>query len=260
MASVHRTYVPPQHGAWAFLALPVLLALTQSPFTWPVALLAAAWVAAYPWSYALLGMVRARRKQRFRAPLVVWSAVLAPLVTVLVVARPWLVWVGAGFVGLFAVNLRYASRNDERALGNDVVFIVECAAMVPVTWAVAVGGQTLTPPGPASVPSQVWVLTAVCALVLLGSTLHVKSLIRERRDPRYAAWSRAVALAAVPVSLALAAWWGLPSGLWLVPPFVVLAVRAFVVGRRRRLRAGVIGMIELAGFVVVLAGAAAAAA
>ena len=88
MASAHKQYVPPQHGAWAFLPLPVLLALTQAPFTWPVAVLAVTWVVAYPWSYALLGMVRARRRQRFRAPLVVWSAVLAPLVAVSGGVRP----------------------------------------------------------------------------------------------------------------------------------------------------------------------------
>ena len=259
MASALKLYVPPQHGAWAFLGLPVLLALTVAPFTWPVAVLASAWVIAYPWSYALLGIVRARRKQRFRRPLLVYSAVLVPLVAVLLYVRPWLVWVGAAFTLLFLVNVRYALRNDERALVNDLVFIVECSAMVLVTWAVAVGGSTWALPSPAVVPTQVWVLTAACALVLLGSTLHVKSLIRERRDSRYALASRVVGVVGGVVSLALAAWWGLPSGLWLVPPFVALAVRAFVVGRRP-MRAGIIGMIELAGFALVLLGSALAAA
>lgn len=255
MASALKQYVPPQHGAWAFLGLPVLLALTVAPFVWPVAVLAAAWVVAYPFSYALLGMVRVRRKQRFRRPLILWALVLAPLVAVLLAVRPWLVWVGAAFVALFAVNLVYASRNDERALANDGVFVVECSAMVPLTWAVAVGGGGWTPPGIDTVPSEVWVLTAVCVLVLVGSTLHVKSLIRQRRDPRYATASRVVGAAGVPVSVALAAWWGLPSGLWLVPPFVALAYRSFAVGTHP-MRAGVIGMIELAGFVLVLLGAA----
>lgn len=255
VASAVKQYVPPQHGAWAFLGLPVLLALTVAPFTWPVAVLALAWVVAYPWSYAVLGMRRARRKERFRRALVVWSGVLAPLAVVLLVARPWLVWVGAAFAVLFVVNLRYASRNDERALVNDLVLIAECSAMVGVTWAVAVGDAGIMPPSLGSVPTQIWVLTAVCALVLLGSTLHVKSLIRERRDPRYARASRVVAVGGVPVSLALALWWGLPSGLWLVPPFVALAYRAFVVGRRPT-QPGVIGLIELAGFVLVLLGAA----
>ena len=77
----------------------------------------------------------------------------------------------------------------------------------------------------------------------LASTLHVKSLIRERRDPRYARASLVVATLSVPAGVALAAWWGWPSGAWLIAPFVALAVRAFAVPGRS-LRPGAIGMIE----------------
>lgn len=259
MTHAARRYVPAQHGAWAFLGLPVLLAIVVTPWTWLIPVLAVAWVVAYPWSYAALSLARARRPGRYRRPLAVWSAVLVPLAILLVAARPWLVWVGAAYLALFAVNMRFARRNDERALVNDGVFVVECSSMVVVTWAVAVGERSLTPPPAASVPIHVWVLTAVCALVLSGSTVHVKSLLRERRDPRYAAASRRFALVSVAVAVGLGWWWGLPSGLWLVVPFVALAVRAFVVGRGS-MRPGQIGMVELAGFVLVVACAGLAAA
>jgi hypothetical protein len=245
-------YVPPQHGAWAFLGLPLVLGAVVAPATPLLAVLAVAWFAAYPLSYAALGLVRARRPQRFRRPFAVWLAVVLPAAVVLLAWRPWLVWIGLGYLVLFAVNLRYARRNDERALGNDLLLIAECAAMVAVTWAVGAGGRTWAPPGPAAVPSRVWVLVIVCALVLVGSTLHVKSLIRERRDPRFARASRAVAIASVPASVGLAAWWGLPSGWWPVVPFAAFAVRAFLVGRRP-LRPGAVGMLELGGFLLVAA-------
>jgi hypothetical protein len=74
-------------------------------------------------------------------------------------------------------------------------------------------------------PVEVWVLVAVTALSLTGSTLHVKSLIRERRDPRFSRASQAFALLSVVAAGALAMAWGLPSGWWLVAPFVLLAVR-----------------------------------
>jgi len=244
-------YLPPQHGAWAFLALPLALGAVLAPASPLLLVLTVAWVAAYPLSYAALGLARARRKQRFVRPLVVWLAVVVPAVLVLVVARPWLLWVGVGYLVLFAVNLRYARRNDERALGNDAVFVLECAAMVAVTWAVGAGGPTLVPPALRTVPSHVWVLVVVCALVLGGSTLHVKSLIRERKKPRYARASKVVALTSLALSAALAAWWGLPAGWWLVLPFAALAVRSYVVAGRQ-LRAGVIGMVELAGFVLTV--------
>jgi hypothetical protein len=243
--------VPPQHGAWAFLGLPLALGFVVAPWTPVLLVLAVAWVVAYPWSYAALSLVRARRPQRFRKPFAVWLAVLAPAVVVLLVARPWLVWVGAAYAVLFVVNLGYASRNDERAIANDLVFDVECAAMVVVTWMTGAGDGGWSPPALSAVPDRVWVLTVVCLLVLVGSTLHVKSLIRERRDPRYALASKVFAVVCLPAVVGLAAWWGWPAGVWLVLPFVVLAVRAFVVGRRP-LRAGVIGVVELGCFMLTV--------
>jgi hypothetical protein len=243
VTAVHR-YVPPQHGAWAFLALPVVLGAIVSPWSPLVPVLAIAWLAAYPVSYAALGLVRSRRPARFRRMMAVWAIALVPSALVLVIARPWLLGVGALMLGLFAVNVAYARRNDERALANDLVFVLECTAMVPITWAVAVGDRTWVPPSP--VPTQVWVLTVLCLLVLVGSTLHVKSLLRERRDPRYARASRAVALLSVPAAGGLAVWWGLPSGLWLLLPFVLLAARALVPPPTRP---GRIGMLELGCFV-----------
>lgn len=255
-AGRHR-YVPPQHGAWAFLALPLVLAASVAPPTWVGLVLAVTWIAAYPLSYFALSLARAKRPQRFRRPFSVWLAVFLPGAVVLLVARPWLAWVGLAYLLLFGISLRYARLNAERSLGNSLVFVVQCAAMVVVAWAVAMdsGGWRLGARFTGfHVPADVWVLTAICALVLAGSNLHVKSLIRERRDARYARWSRAVALASLALSVGLAVVWGLPGGLALVPGFVALALRAFLVGRRP-VRAGVIGMVELACFVVVAAGA-----
>jgi YwiC-like protein len=256
--SPHRrrvsAFIPPQHGAWAFLALPLALGATVTPWTPMLALLAIAWVAAYPMSYAAFGLVRARRTRRFRTPFVVWTAIVLTTSAILVIWRPWLVWVGLVYAGLGLVNLIYARRNDERALANDAVFVAECAGMVAVTWAVGSGDRSWSPPGIDSVPDRVWILVVICALVLIGSTLHVKSLIRERRDPRFARLSRTVAVASVPVALALGAWWGWAEGLWLVAPFAVLAARAFLVPRRSP-RPGAIGVIELGCFVLVVASA-----
>ncbi len=247
--AARRTPVlPPQHGAWAFLALPVVLACTVARPTWWTALLSVAWFAAYPASYAGGRLLHDRRPERFRRPFVLWAAVAAVPAAVLVFRFPWLAWVGVVLLALVAVNVHYARRNDERALMNDLVVVTECALLVPVTWAVSTGATTVPLPG--AVPVQIALLTTVCWLVLTGSTLHVKSLIRERRDPRYARASRAVALTSVAISVVLAAAWGLPEGWALVVPFAALAIRAFLVGRRPA-RAAVIGLVELAMFCLV---------
>lgn len=254
--TVQRTsLVPPQHGAWAFLGLPLALGFTVADGSWAWLPLAWAWVAAYPASYFVLSYVRARRPERFRRPLVIWAALFAPAGLAVLVLRPWLAWVAVVYLLSFAVNLAYARRNRERDLVNDAVFVAQCSAMVVVTALVGDDPGTWSPGAVLdAVSTQAWLLALVCALVLLASTLHVKSLLRERRDPRYATASRAYAVACVVAAPAVAAAWGLPAGWFLVAPFVVLAVRAL---RRdwSGMRPGAIGMVELACFVVALAAA-----
>ena len=192
--------LPPQHGAWAFLALPVVLACTVATPTWWTALLTVAWFAAYPASYAGGRLLHDRRPERFRRPFALWVALAAVPAALLLFRFPWLAWVGVPLLVLVAVNVGYARRNDERALANDLALITECALLVPVTWAVSTCAGTVPLPG--TVPAQIAVLTVVCWLVLAGSTLHVKSLIRARRDPR---WSAAAPPRAVPPGSARAA-------------------------------------------------------
>lgn len=239
--------VPPQHGAWAFVALPLVLGSLATPASWLTLLLAWAAFTCYPASYFALSLARARRGVRFRRPLLVWTLAAAVPVTMLLVSRPWLAGVGLGYAALFAVNVAFARRNHERDLINDAVLIVQVVALVPLT-------HLLAEPS-AVVPERVWLLTGICALVLVGSTLHVKSLLRERRNPVYARTSRVFSVASLGAVVALAWLWGLPAGLGLVAPFVFLAARAL----KRNWdgsRPGRIGLLELAAFVAVAAGAA----
>lgn len=256
--SRRQPVVPPQHGAWAFVGLPVVVGWALTGVTPLLAALGVAWVAAFPLSYFALAILRYPRPQRFRRPFLLWLAIGAPLAVILLLARPWLIWVGAAYALAFAVNAAFARHHDERSIVNDVVLIAECTAIVPVTWAVAVGGRGLVPPDFAAAPAAVWLLTVAVAAVLIGSTLHVKALIRERANRNYRAAAQIWALACVPLSVALAIGLGLPLGVAITVPFVFFAVRAFVVGRKP-LPPGRIGVIELIGFVLLAVAALAVA-
>lgn len=241
--------VPHQHGAWAFLALPLLLAVSAGAWDPTLALLAPAWIAAYPLSWALSELWSARHPERYRRAAVVWAAGFAPLAVALVVLRPWLWVVGLAYGLSFAANVLFARAGAERSLRNDLLLVLECALMVPVTVAVAEGSSGLLPPGELVPTGEVAVLTLLCALALAGSTLHVKSLIRERRDPRYRSAARWFAVGSLPVVVLCAAWWG-AGGAWLVLPFVLFALRTWP-GAIRTWRPARVGLLELAGFVMV---------
>ena len=248
--------VPPQHGAWAFLGLPVATGAVVSPWSPVLVPMLIAWVAAYPASYFVLAVVRDRAGRhpdpaRFVRPLAAWWSIALVAGIVTLVARPWLVWIALAYAASFVINIGFARRRDERAIVNDLVFIAQCTAMVPVTWMVATGATTLMPPPLADAPEHLWVLTLAVALLLTGSTLHVKSLIRERSDPRYTRASVAVALASLAASVGLAAWWWLPAGWLLVLPFAFFAFRAVRL-HDPSMRPAALGMVELVGFLLLI--------
>ena len=247
---------PPQHGAWAFLGLPVATGAVVAPWSPALLPMLVAWVAAYPASYFVLAVVRDRAGRhpdtaRFTRPLVVWWSIALVAGIMALAARPWLLWIGLLYAASFLINIAFARRRDERALVNDLVFIAQCTVMVPVTWMVASGAQSWVPPSLAEAPTRLWVLTVAVALMLIGSTLHVKSLIRERADPRYARAAVIVALLSLATSVALAVWWGLPAGWALVVPFAFFAFRAVRL-HDPSMRPALIGMVELVGFLLLV--------
>lgn len=246
--------VPDQHGAWGFLALPVALGIVAGGWAWALVPLMVAWVAAYPFTWALTGRLTAPRPERFDRALLVWSLVAVPTALVTVVLRPWLVWVGVGYLALYGVSLGFARQRNERSIVNDLVLVAQCTGMVAVVAGVASGESGWRPPWDAMTEGAVLVLMLACGATLVGSTLHVKSLIRERNNPAFARASGVFAIASVPTVAvaALAAdlqWW------LLAIPFVALAGRA-TIWRNPSWRPKRIGLLELWLLIAVIVAAA----
>jgi YwiC-like protein len=236
--------VPNQHGAWAFLAVPLILGFVLAGVTWPGALFAAAWVVAYPASYYLGRAVvirwrrgtwtrLARRELRAALPWLVLAGIPA---AVLILARPWLLAVGAALAVAWTVSIWLSRHGHERGVANDLLLVTQAALAVPLLWAITLDG----PP-----PEQAWRAALICLVFFAGSVLHVKSLIRGAGDRRWAIGSRAFHVAALLMVL--------PSP-WLWLPFGVAAVRAFAVPDGTR--PAVVGAVETVVSVLVVVGGA----
>lgn len=242
--------VPDQHGAWGFLALPIALGSAAAEgWSWAVVPIGLTWVALYPLSWALSGrLTAASRPERFDRALRLWAALAVPLVVAAVLLRPWLVWVAAAYLVPFGVNLAFARARRERDLANDLVLVAECSAATAVVAAVASGQRGWSAPVGAMTTAPVGLAVLLCAVTLIGSTLHVKSLIRERHDPRYRRAAQVFAVAAVPAVALAAGAAGLSA--WTAVPFLLLALRT-APSRLRTWRPARVGMVELVGFVAV---------
>ncbi|MHA3946504.1 YwiC-like family protein [Cellulomonas bogoriensis] len=223
--------MPNQHGAWAMLLAPVLTGVVLAGPVPAHALLVAAWLAAYLAFFAAGLWLRASRRPRYRPPALTYGAVTALLGTALLALHPRLLAWAPVYAPLLVASLRFSARRQDRTVTNDVVTVLAACLMLPV--AHQVGGGSVWP---WEALAATWPATVVVALYFVGTVPYVKTMIRERGNPRMRDASLAFHVVATAVVAVLAAGW--PVGGQVVPGwavvvvFVALTVRAVVVPRR----------------------------
>ena len=243
--------IPQQHGAWAFLAVPLLVGFVVVGWSWLGALFAVAWVLAYPASYYLgrAVVVRwrrgnwsrlARRELRDATPWIVMAAIPA---LVLLVMRPWLAWVGVALALAWGVSVWLTRTGHERGASNDLLLVTQASLAVPLMWGIVNDSPRLGVGVDGA--AAAWWAALICLLFFTGSVLHVKSLIREADDRRWALASRVYALACLGTA------WISP---WLLLPFGAAAIRAFAVPPGAK--PAVIGAVETVVSALVVIGVA----
>lgn len=237
--------VPPQHGAWAFLIVPLILSAALGAATWLGLVFAITWVVAYPTTYYLArGTIarlkrgswtdRARREIRASIP---WAIVTALGAITLVITRPWIIVPGLLVMVVWTVSSVLTWQGRERGIANDLLLVVLAAIATPFMWVVANDVPELS-----GIPGSIWLAALISLIFFIGSVLHVKSLIREARDPR---WHRAsIAFHVLALATAAISW-------WLLIPFTAALARTVVM--RPGLRPGRIGAVEaiIAALVIV---------
>jgi hypothetical protein len=182
---------------------------------------------------------RLARRERSRA--IPWAALTAALGLPLALTRPWLLAVAGVLLVLWAIGLVIAARRGERSLANDLMLVAQAVVALPLVVAVVAGPAALT--GDLAGPTLE--ATVLVAAYLVGSVIHVKSLLREAGNVRFhradVAWHGVMALAA-----------GLVAPWWLLG-FLPALARAILL--RPGLRPGVIGGVEALVAVLVVAAA-----
>jgi hypothetical protein len=226
-------WVPQQHGAWAMLAVPLVVGVVHAGARPWHALLAATWLVGYLALQATALLLKSRGRARYRRPAQVYGVATVALGIALIAARPTLAWWAVAYTPLLGVALVSAWRRAERSWVNDVATVGAACLLAAVAHTPA---SVPAPPSPAALVGGsvgAWQLVGVLALYFLGTVTYVKSMIRERGNRAVLAGSITWHVLAVPGVLVLAAWQGdgslAPSGAALAGLFAALAVRAAVV-------------------------------
>ncbi|WP_379134165.1 YwiC-like family protein [Paenibacillus sp. sgz500958] len=170
-----RKYIPNQHGAWAMLILPFLFGVAASRGQFLHIPLFICWLLVYLFSFPLLQWVKTGKRERYARPVALYGTLMLPFIIYLAASEPGLLWFVLPVCPLFAVNLYYAKAKNERALLNDITGILVFCLMVYPAFYIGEGSH--------------WRLaTELFGLALLyftGTALYVKTIIREKKNPRY---------------------------------------------------------------------------
>jgi hypothetical protein len=236
-------WFPHQHGAWAMLAVPLLLGVAGSrPDPWQLVLALAA-VAAYLASATAQAWLRSRRRPSYAASLLLYAGAFGILGVLIAVSHPVVLSTAVIVVPAAAIALRGAKPGTKRDLVNSLAQAAIALALVPAAALLA---------GPLDAATVLPAL-AVATVYLVGVVLVVRSVIRERDNTGFAiasvAWHAVAALLAAVV---------------LPPPYALVGValtgRAAalpIVTRRRAgsvrpLRPVHVGIVEIVAATVVV--------
>lgn len=259
------------------ITIPPLVGIVIGGAHWRHLLLLAAWWVGYFLFHAASLWLKSRRKARYWPPVKTYALITAPLLVVLLVAAPWLIGWAAYFAPLAAISAWCIANRKERSLLNDVATITAACLMTMVAFDAAhrpasllagvafdplgtlrPDGGMLTPDGGALMPdgdALAWAWRACAALTIyfLGTIPHVKSLIRERNNPRFWAGSityHALALGGAILVAAIGTWPGTASRILLLVAAGIALARAIAMPAWQR-RAGRpirpmhIGLVEI---------------
>lgn len=233
---------PPQHGAWAFLIVPTVMGLFLGAGNWLGWVFLVTWIGAYPSTYfagrAIIARLRrgswTTRARRELRNAVEWILIALIGSVILIVARPWILIPGACLLLIWALSTYLSWTGRERGITNDILLIA-LASVAPILM-YQVANDVDSRKGVHQVPHAIWIASLLSLLYFLGSVIHVKSLIREAKNPLWH-WGSILFHALTLAGLLLAA-----QPRWLALPFALGFLRAILV--KPGLKPGRIGIIE----------------
>ncbi|TEA81604.1 YwiC-like family protein [Bacillus thuringiensis] len=164
-----KLVIPKQHGAWAMLVIPFLLSVILGKPTIYHIPLFLAWFFIYLATYPFLTYIKQRRKKEFLQVAIIYF-IIAFLFGMISLLYEWRILLFViVMIPLFIVNMYYARQKNERALLNDI-----CAIIV-----FCIGGLI------SYSFSTALFIALISFLYFLGSTFYVKTMIREKNNPKY---------------------------------------------------------------------------
>ncbi|MFS0634558.1 YwiC-like family protein [Mesobacillus foraminis] len=170
-----KLLLPKQHGAWAMLIIPFWLGAAATGIIWQHIPLFIGWVLLYLATYPLLLLFKKKKTSFYFKWTLIYMGPAILLFTVPLSAAPSIFYFGLSMIPFFCINAYYSSRNNERAILNDLSAIIVFSLAGLASSYLSVGSIR---------PEGVFVFL-ISLLFFAGSILYVKSMIREKKNAHF---------------------------------------------------------------------------
>ncbi|OOF39701.1 hypothetical protein BKK49_07600 [Rodentibacter rarus] len=170
-----KLFISHQHGAMVMALLPFLYGMLLAHPVWAHSFLFLAWCALYLMSYPFLSLFKDKNNPLYRK----WAMIYA--IATFLFALPALfyngkiLYFGAAMLPFVGINIYYIKQKNERHLLNDFAGIA----------IFALAGMGSYYFSDRTFDAQMGWVATYPTLFFIGTTLYVKSMMRERKNPRY---------------------------------------------------------------------------
>lgn len=192
---------------------PLLVGALAGGLAWVHLPLLAFWLSGYFLFFAASLWLKSKRKERYWPPVRAYAITSGVLGLSVLAFQPRLIVWAPAFVPAIAVGLWAAAQRRDRDLEAGLATLVGSALMTVVAYSAGDGVDF----------TRAWLLAVIQFLYFAGTIFYVKTVIRERNNPRFYWWSIAFHVVSALIVAFISPWMGLV--------FVLLAVRAAAVPR-----------------------------
>lgn len=164
-----------QHGAIVMALLPFIYGMLLAHPVWAHAFLLLAWFSLYLMMYPFLSLFKGKNMAEYRK----WTIIYATATLIFALPALFYNWQILYFMVAMLpfvwVNIYYTKQKDERNLLNDFAGIA----------IFALAGMGSYYFSDRTFDAKIWWIAIYPALFFIGTTLYVKSMMRERKNPKY---------------------------------------------------------------------------
>ena len=164
-----------QHGAIVMALVPFIYGMLLANPVWAHVFLLLGWFSLYLMTYPFLNLFKGKNLELYKKWSVIYFAAAVIFAIPALICNWQVLYFMFAMLPFVAVNIYFTKKKDERNLWNDLAGIL----------IFALAGMGSYYFSDRTFDDKIWLVALYPSLFFIGTTLYVKSVMRERKNPLY---------------------------------------------------------------------------